>query len=224
MTVARRLGRLPLPIETPRLTLRLPAAVDVPRLRRLLRDPRTARAEGADLHSPEERRRPELMVARTRREYRRADHLSLSVVDRSSGELVGRVGLRGLDWTWRKVESLSYWIAPAWWGQGFATEASWYLCRAAFGALRMRRVASQALDANARSLAVLRRLGFVEEGRERRAVVVGGRPMDMILFGLLPEELRPFEARAPSALERRTLARAARRRAPASAPPGCRRP
>jgi RimJ/RimL family protein N-acetyltransferase len=132
------------------------------------------------------------MVARTRREYRRGEHLSLSVILREDGRCIGRVGLRGLDWKWRKVESLSYWIDPKYWHRRFATEASWYLCRAAFGPLRMRRVASQALDRNSSSLAVLRRLGFVEEGREREAVCVRGRCMDMVLFGLLRGELRPL--------------------------------
>jgi 8-oxo-dGTP diphosphatase len=191
------LGRLPLPIETPRLELRLPSKRDVPDLRQSFRDPRTARAEGAPLHSRLEMREPERMVARTLREYRRGEHLSLSVILREGRRCVGRVGLRGLDWTHRKVESLSYWVDPAYWNRGVATEASWYLCRAAFGPLRLRRVASQALDRNQRSLAVLRKLGFVEEGRERAAVCVRGRCIDMLLFGLLRGELKPL-ARSPA--------------------------
>jgi 8-oxo-dGTP diphosphatase len=129
------------------------------------------------------------MVARTRREYRAGEHLSLSVVLRENGSCIGRVGLRGLDWKWRKVESLAYWIDPAWWNRGFATEASWFVCREAFDRLGMRRVSSQALERNAASLAVLRRLGFVEEGRERRSVCIRGVGMDMVLFGLLRGEL-----------------------------------
>ena len=41
------------------------------------------------------------------------------------------------------------------------------------------------------SLAVLGKLGFVEEGRQRQSVCVRGRCMDMILFGLLRAELVP---------------------------------
>lgn len=186
------LSRVRLPISTPRLDLRLPTQEDLPDLRRSFRDRRTARAVGASLHSDAERKDPAIMVQRTRREYRAGEHLSLSVIHRDEGRCIGRVGLRGLDWRWRKVDSLSYWIDPRYWDQGLATEASWYLCRAAFGPLRMRRVASQALDRNAASLAVLRRLGFVEEGRERRSVCVRGRCMDMVLFGLFPNELREF--------------------------------
>jgi [ribosomal protein S5]-alanine N-acetyltransferase len=193
---ATRLSRLALPITTPRLVLRLPSNSDVRDLRRSFRDPRTARAVGAYLHSSLERRDPVAMVARTRAEYRRGEHLSLSVVDRGTSAVVGRVGLRGLDWTWRKVESLSYWIDPAWWNHGYATEASWFLCRQAFQRLGMRRIASQALTENAASIRVLRKLGFVEEGREREAISVRGRTMDMILFGLFPGELRPLEQRS----------------------------
>ena len=131
------------------------------------------------------------MVARTLSEYRQGTHLSLSVIHRGSGRCIGRAGLRGLDWHWRKVESLSYWIDPAWWNRGYATEASWFLCRAGFGNLGMRRIASQALDRNRASLTVLRRLGFVEEGRERESVCVRGKCTDMVLFGLLRGELTP---------------------------------
>jgi [ribosomal protein S5]-alanine N-acetyltransferase len=134
------------------------------------------------------------MVARTLEEYRKGEHLSLSVIERSTGRCIGRVGLRGLVWPYRKVESLSYWIDPPSWNRGYATEASWFLCREAFQRLRMRRVASQALDRNAASLRVLEKLGFVEEGRERRAVCVKGVCMDMVLFGLLREEMVPESA------------------------------
>ena len=183
-----------LPIETPRLVLRLPSLRDVPALRRSFRDPRTARAVGASLHSSAERLDPARMVARTRAEYRAGQHLSLSVIERDSGACVGRVGLRGLDWKYRKVESLSYWIDPPHWNHGYATEASWFLCAQGFRSLRLRRISSQALAPNLASLRVLRRLGFVEEGREREAVRVRGTSLDMLLFGLLRGELVPEAA------------------------------
>ncbi|MGD0249340.1 MAG: GNAT family protein [Thermoplasmata archaeon] len=197
MEAKARLARWKLPIETPRLLLRLPTRKDVPDLRRSFRDPRTARAAGAPLHSATERRDPNRMVVRTTSEYHRGEHLSLSVLHRESGRCIGRVGLRGLDWRWRKVESLAYWIDPTWWNRGYATEASWFLCSGAFRALGMRRIGSQALDANRASISVLRRLGFVEEGRERESVRVRGKCVDMVLFGLLRGELPPIRSMSP---------------------------
>jgi RimJ/RimL family protein N-acetyltransferase len=152
---------------------------------------------GAPLHSAAERRDPQRMVARTVAEYRRGEHLSLSVLHRARGRCIGRVGLRGLDWRWRKVESLAYWIDPGSWNRGYATEASWFLCAAAFHDLGMRRIGSQALEENRASLAVLRRLGFVEEGRERESVCLRGKCMDMVLWGLLTDELPSARAMAP---------------------------
>jgi RimJ/RimL family protein N-acetyltransferase len=137
------------------------------------------------------------MVARTAAEYRKGEHLSLSVLHRASGRCIGRVGLRGLDWRWRKVESLAYWIDPEWWNHGYATEASWFLCAVAFRELGMRRISSQALAENHASLAVLRRLGFVEEGRERESVCARGKCMDMVLWGLLKAELPSSRAMSP---------------------------
>lgn len=186
------LRRLVLPIETPRLILRLPTMADVPDIRRSFRDRRTARAVGAPLHSPEEVRDPSKMVQRTRLEFRKATDLSLSAVQRSDGCCIGRIGLRGLDWHWRTVESLSYWIDPAFWNQGYATEASWSLCHVAFSKLGMHRISSSALEPNIASLRVLKKLGFLEEGRQRESVRVRGHSMDMLLYGLLRGELAPW--------------------------------
>ena len=191
--MASQLSKVHLPIETPRLTLRLPSWGDLPALRRSFRDPRTARAAGAAMHPPAERKDPALRISRTRREYRRGEHLSLSVLLRDSPVCIGRVGLRGLDRTRQKVESLSYWIDPRFWNLGYATEASWHLCEAAFRELGMRRIGSSTLDRNFASLAVLQRLGFVRDGREREAVRVKGRVMDMVLFGMLERELPSWE-------------------------------
>lgn len=102
-----RLARLPLPIPAPRLLLRLPEARDLPDLKRCFRDRRTARAVGAPLHSAEEMAGPSRMIARTLREYRAGAPASLSVIHRGSGACIGRIGLRGPDWRYRKVESLS---------------------------------------------------------------------------------------------------------------------
>jgi [ribosomal protein S5]-alanine N-acetyltransferase len=202
-----RLARVALPIETPHLLLRLPALADVPDLRRSFRDTRTARAVGAPLHSVGEVRDPTKMVRRTRREFRERTDLSLSVILRSTGHCIGRVGLRGLNWNWRTVESLSYWIDPRFWNQGYATEASWFLCRVAFSSLGMRRVSSSALDRNLASQKVLKKLGFKREGRQREAIQLNRRRMDMLLYGLLRNELvelKPSVAsRAPP--ERPTL-------------------
>ena len=187
-----RLRRVRSPIRTKRMTLRLPELSDVPDLKRMFRNPLTARAAGAPLRSNAEMRNPIELVRRTRREFRADAHLSLSAVLNSTSACIGRVGLRGLDWKWMKVESLSYWLDPRYWNQGLATEVSWFLCRLAFDRLDMRRIGSQALDGNPASQAVLRRLGFAEEGRERAAVCVKGRCMDMVWFGLLAGELRPL--------------------------------
>ncbi len=87
------------------------------------------------------------------------------------------------------MESLSSWIDPTYWTRGHATEASWFLCHKAFRHLGMRRIGSSSLDLNRASRAVHRRPGFVEEGREREAVRLKGRSLDMIHFGLLQREL-----------------------------------
>ena len=67
---------------------------------------------------------------------------------------------------------------PDLWGQGYATEAAAAVLRYAHASLRLERVAADADEPNAASIAVLEKLGMQRNGRE----VTEGRPL--LLFEL----------------------------------------
>lgn len=81
-----------------------------------------------------------------------------SVVETSSGELVGRAGL----WTepgWPGVEA-AWFIGRPWWGRGFATEAGRTAITWAFDHLDLDRVVSVIRSDNTRSIRVAEKLGL----------------------------------------------------------------
>ena len=57
-------------------------------------------------------------------------------------------------------------------------------------ALNLKRIELRVVDSNVRARRIYARLGFVDEGRLRRAALVAGAPADVIVMGLLREEFR----------------------------------
>jgi len=84
-------------------------------------------------------------------------------------------------------------------GQGLMSEALSALCAHALGPMGLHRIQARHLPDNRRSAAVLRRLGFVTEGRARESVLIDGAWRDLILTALLasprPSGRRKLRAR-----------------------------
>jgi RimJ/RimL family protein N-acetyltransferase len=116
----------------------------------------------------------------------RDEGMTLAVTERTSGAIVGAVGL-----TIARVNQraeLGYWIAVEHWGRGYATEASRAMLDYAFGALDLRRVTAHCLTRNPGSWRVMEKLGMQREGRLRQHVVKWEMPEDIWIYGILREE------------------------------------
>lgn len=155
---------LPVPIQTPRLTIRECRPGDGPSLL-------AARLESdTDL-------RPWMPFARlgaptledcelsVRQAYARfilREDLRLTAFDRVSGDFVLSTGLHRMDWS-RRIFEIGYWVRSSRAGQGYVTEAVNALTRYAFDALAATRVSIHCNVENRRSRAVPKRLGFRQE-------------------------------------------------------------
>ena len=84
---------------------------------------------------------------------------------------------------------IGYWIRASRTGHGLATEATAALTRVAFDVCGVDRVQIRVDPANARSIAIPRKLGFVEEARLRRRLPSrGAGPRDAIVFTLFRDD------------------------------------
>jgi RimJ/RimL family protein N-acetyltransferase len=72
--------------------------------------------------------------------------------------------------------------------KGYATEAVVMLLRFMFAERRYHKCEARILAHNEASLALHRRLGFVEEGRLRDRAYFGGRHHDLVVMGILADE------------------------------------
>jgi ribosomal-protein-alanine N-acetyltransferase len=136
-------------------------------------------------------------IARTKKGVKDGSGYGLSIILRKEGALIGGCGLSNLN-TRHGTAHIGYWIAPPYWGHGYASEAASMVIAAAFRELNLHRIHTGALPENLRSIRVLRKLGFKIEGRARHAYLLDGRYRNSVLFGLLRQEFRPFRFRSPT--------------------------
>jgi RimJ/RimL family protein N-acetyltransferase len=115
------------------------------------------------------------------------DRLHLGVEALESGALVGTVGVSEADHGhgrfWYSVQ-----IGRRYQRRGYATEAVTLALRYMFAERRFHKCETGVYAFNGASLALHRKLGFVEEGRRREHVFIHGRYHDAILFGMTAQE------------------------------------
>jgi ribosomal-protein-serine acetyltransferase len=122
------------------------------------------------------------------------EDLPAGIWDKEDGTLLGGCGLHRIDWEVRSFE-IGYWVRASKTGQGYATEAARLLTALAFDRLAANRVLIRVVVENAKSAAIPRRLGFVEEGLHRNAILdPRGNLRNLLVFALTPEDWRanPF--------------------------------
>lgn len=106
-------------------------------------------------------------------------------------ELVGTCCLVDIDWVGRVAELRIRIGDKAAWGKSLGHEACALLVDFGFRHLNLERIWLRVFARNPRALQVYRKLGFVEEGRLRRAWRLAGVTDDVIVLGLLRDEWRP---------------------------------
>jgi len=105
-----------------------------------------------------------------------------------TGEPVGDIQLAHINWRDRAA-AIGLSIARlADRKQGYGTDATMTLLRFGFEHLDLYRVTAAIVEYNRGAQRILHKCGFVQEGRERQAIYIGGRRWDRLLFGLLRAE------------------------------------
>jgi RimJ/RimL family protein N-acetyltransferase len=115
------------------------------------------------------------------------DCFQLAVEAIDSGELVGAVGSHEAD---PHAGRFMYGIAIGADHQrkGYASEAAVLLLRFMFAERRYHKCEARIYAYNEASLALHRRLGFIEEGRLRDYAYLAGRHRDLVMMGMLADE------------------------------------
>ena len=84
----------------------------------------------------------------------------------------------------RKAE-LGYWLLPAFWNKGIATEAASIVINYAFTRMNLHRIKAETEDDNQGSIATLKKLGFLYEGTQKECEIKDGRFLNLEIYALL---------------------------------------
>ena len=168
-----------------KVTLRSIEREDLRRLREFRNDLEVELAGGGDppLPTPPERLEKEFEQAVVEKRRDRTDF-----VIEADGECIGTCLLLNIDEAARHAELGITIGVKEYWGQGYGREAVGLLLDYAFRLRNLRRVWLEVHSANERAIRAYRSCGFVEEGRMREHIWLGGRYVDNVIMGVLAEE------------------------------------
>jgi ribosomal-protein-alanine N-acetyltransferase len=174
-------------VHGPRLTLRYPAAADVPALFELGQDPDVTRYFSWGPYTDESQ--PRAFIDRLTSQREAGERLEFAIADRDD-QLMGITGLSDFSLRDRRA-TVGTWLGRPYWGTGVNAESKALILRLGFERLGLLRATALASPGNARSLAALERLGFQPEGVLHGWHVHGGEQRDVAILRLMRED---FEA------------------------------
>ncbi|MFE7753141.1 GNAT family N-acetyltransferase [Streptomyces sp. NPDC057428] len=179
-------------LHSGRLVLRAFDTSDIPATRASCADPLTQR--WLPLPQPYTLEDATAWCTATARAMRESgDGIQFAVTDSGTGCLMGQVGLKRTDWR-ALVSEVGYWVSPWARGHGIAAEATRTLARWLLTNQHFQRLELRAAAENTASQAVALKAGFHREGTLRSAGFVNGARVDLVLFSLLPGDLKPTGA------------------------------
>ena len=99
----------------------------------------------------------------------------------------GPIGITGFSEIARRDRraTIGSWLGRSWWGTGANREAKALMCHLGFELLGLERIGSYTNTAHVRSQRALERLGFEREGLLRAFHRHDGKPIDVVVYGLL---------------------------------------
>lgn len=177
-------------LEGARLLLRELTETDARPLVSMLAVPEIARYISAPPTSAD---RIAAFAAWGRRERAAGRYIAFAIVPQGTDSPVGLLQLRLLDPSGHAAE----WgviLGASHWGAGLFVEASRLLVRFAFDIVGIHRLEARVAAGNGRAQAAMRKLGAVQEGVLRRALVTAdGTCHDQVLWSVLADDWRASE-------------------------------
>lgn len=118
---------------------------------------------------------------------RKGQEFRFWITEKGSEKVIGTVCISNIIFGSVKSCYLSYKIAAEAQGKGYATEAVEEIIDLAFRVLQLHRIESYVMPRNKKSLRVMEKLNFMEEGVSLRCLEVNGVWEDHVRFSLLNE-------------------------------------
>ncbi|KIK69567.1 hypothetical protein GYMLUDRAFT_79693 [Collybiopsis luxurians FD-317 M1] len=117
-----------------------------------------------------------------------SDSLFFCIIEtKENSEWVGSIYLFNAD-SKNRDAMLSIALLPEFWGRGYATEALRFFVDYSFRELGLHRMSLTVLGNNSAAIKLYKKIGFVQEGIQRKSNWSEGNWNDVIFMGILDEE------------------------------------
>ncbi len=164
-----------LPLVSPRLCLRLPNPEDAVWIEPAVSNPHVALMTGS-IPYPYPAGGARDYIQNKKASFEEGTELSLVIERRQDRTPMGIIGLR----LGSADPEIGYWLAEAFWGQGYASEAASRVLAFAFDELGIARIIAGTFKENPASLAVLKKLGFRLLGEEEKEFSARGKKRHLV--------------------------------------------
>lgn len=117
-------------------------------------------------------------------------HNRWGIIRKSDNQLIGTCGYHKWDKRYFRAE-IGYDLSPGFWGQGYMMESLRAVISNGFERMRLNRIDALVYIENDRSIQLLQKLGFKQEGILRDYFYLDGKFHDHYIFALLRREWKP---------------------------------
>ena len=124
-------------------------------------------------------------IAQAERNLRRNQGASYLLVLPDTKEPIGGISLFNIRPGSAKSGAIGYWLAEQFNGQGHMSDAVDRLCEYGFNQLELERIEAACLPSNLRSIKLLKKCNFQQEGICRSYLQINGKREDHLLFARL---------------------------------------
>ncbi|NMC13826.1 MAG: GNAT family N-acetyltransferase [Chloroflexi bacterium] len=169
-----------------RLRLRAVEKEDIDRFVTWLNDPEVR--EGVAIFLPLSKHEEEKWFETTMAKPATEHPFVIEINDDGSWKPIGDCGFFEIDWRNRFGEIGIFIGEKQYWNQGYGSEAVRMLLKHGFNTLNLNRVFLRVFEDNPRAIHAYEKVGFIHEGRLRKAEYRNGRYIDILLMSVLREE------------------------------------
>ena len=107
------------------------------------------------------------------------------IFEQASGALVGGISLGNIRYGMARSGQIGYWMGEAHAGKGLMQDAVKALISFGFGRVNLHRLEAACIPSNERSVAVLQKTGFTQEGLLKSYLKINGKWQDHLLFAII---------------------------------------
>jgi RimJ/RimL family protein N-acetyltransferase len=113
-------------------------------------------------------------------------------IETKDGVLIGSMGIHGINWVNRTATTGAIIGEKDYWDKGYGTDAKMTILEYAFNTLGLRKICSEVIAYNERSLRYSLHCGYQVEGRKVKQIFRRGECWDLIQLGLFRENWLPI--------------------------------